>query len=79
MIHRIAVDKDYYKKGIGSALFADAIKEAERRAIKNIRIDTLKENYDMKRLIEKFGFLYCGVITLKRNGGLRDAFHKVIE
>ena len=79
VIHRIAIDKDYYKRGIGLALFKDAIEVAKKRKTRNIRIDTLKYNYDMKRLIEKFDFKYCGVITLKRNGGLRDAFHKIIE
>lgn len=40
---------------------------------KNIRIDTHHKNKQMKHILEKLGFEYCGVIYLE-NGDARDAY-----
>ena len=43
--------------------------------IPNIRIDTHKDNAPMLRLLEKLGFVYCGIIWVE-NGDERRAFQK---
>lgn len=40
----------------------------------NIRIDTHEKNEEMKHILKKLGFEYCGVIYLK-NGDPRNAYH----
>ena len=40
-----------------------------------IRIDTHEDNRTMRALLEKYGFVYCGVIFLE-NGDPRLAFQK---
>ena len=42
----------------------------------SVRIDTHHENV-MRKLIERNGFVYCGIITLS-NGELRDAFELIV-
>lgn len=46
--------------------------------IDNIRIDTHVDNKPMRHLLEKNGFVYCGVITLK-NKQKRNAYQKKIS
>ena len=44
----------------------------------NIRIDTHRDNLIMRHLLEKYGFVYCGVIYLA-NGDERLAYQKVVR
>lgn len=56
----------------------DVLKEALDYAFKqidNVRIDTHKDNKPMRHLLEKYGFNYCGIITLD-NKQKRLAFQK---
>jgi RimJ/RimL family protein N-acetyltransferase len=41
----------------------------------NIKIDTHRDNAPMRRLLDKLGFVYCGIIRLE-NGDERMAFQK---
>jgi len=43
----------------------------------NIRIDTHRDNAPMRRLLDSYGFTYCGIIWLA-NGDERMAFQKNI-
>lgn len=43
--------------------------------IRNIRIDTHKDNYAMQHLMDKYGFTYCGVIHLE-DGSPRIAYQR---
>lgn len=40
----------------------------------NVRIDTHENNQQMKHIIKKLGFKYCGIIYLE-NGDSRNAYH----
>lgn len=40
----------------------------------NVRIDTHKKNEQMRHILKKLGFKYCGIIYLD-NGEARDAYH----
>jgi ribosomal protein S18 acetylase RimI-like enzyme len=79
-IHRIAVSKDYYGKRVGSSLLDYAKEFALDNSLNNIRIDTHKNNIDMKKMLTRHGFSMCGVIKLRnKNNDLRDAYQLVIK
>lgn len=65
-IHRIASDGSV--PGIGQ----DCIAWVQER-YSNIRIDTHEQNEQMKHILKKMGFQYCGVINLE-NGERRNAY-----
>lgn len=75
-IHRIAVSKDFLKMGVGSKLIEYAVNYSRNCKVNNIKVDTHEKNYDMKKLIGKFGFVYCGVILLHEKNELRDAYQR---
>ena len=78
-IHRVAVKKEFYGKGVASRLFNKAFELCKEKNYWNVKIDTHEENYDMKKLLNKFGFVKCGIIKLRKKGEFREAFQKVIE
>lgn len=81
VIHRLAVKKEYYKKGLAVKLLTYAENLAKKEKIKSIRIDTSKENQPMLRLVEKMNYKYCGIIKLNKYLGEEDnrlAFEKII-
>ena len=48
----------------------------------SLRVDTHENNEPMKRILEKQGFEYCGVIFLDREpdvGAKRIAFEKILR
>lgn len=45
-----------------------------QRQYDNVRIDTHEKNEEMKHVLKKLGFKYCGIIYLK-NGDSRNAYH----
>lgn len=74
-IHRIAVSKEYYGKGIGYKLIDFAKDYCIFNNYKSIRIDTHNKNFDMKRMLERNGFVYTGIIKLRnKSNDLRDAY-----
>ena len=83
-IHRIATRKGYLKNGIASSLFKEAEQIAISKNIHNIKIDTHRNNFDMRNLLTKLGYIECGVITLLNRDDLtliereRIAYQKII-
>ena len=74
-IHRIAIKKEYLGQGLATKLITFAKEFAIKNNIFNIRIDTHNHNYDMKNLLLKNKFEFCGVIFLKnKNLEKRDAY-----
>lgn len=75
-IHRVAISV----ASRGSGISGEIIKYAENFAKENgknaIRIDTHEGNVVMRRMLEKHGFSYCGVIYLESGEG-RVAYEKV--
>ncbi len=74
-IHRICVDNAYKGLGLGGVCVRACEELARRNKIRNIRCDTHEENLSMRRMMEKNGFVYCGIIHLK-NGDPRVAYQK---
>jgi len=70
VIHRIARTRG--AKGIGAFCIDWCFGQ-----ILNIRIDTHCDNIPMLKLLEKLGFVRCGIIWLD-NGDERVAFQKVV-
>ena len=69
VIHRIAVK--YHGRGIVGFVYDHCF-----NIIKNLRIDTHKNNIPMQRSLEKAGFRYCGIIHIA-SGAERIAYQKV--
>ncbi|AMC94381.1 hypothetical protein AOC36_10475 [Erysipelothrix larvae] len=69
-LHRVATAQNRVNNGVGTHLF-EAIQSLYPNT--TIRIDTHRENLPMKRLLEKCGFVYRGIILLE-DGAPRDAF-----
>lgn len=66
-IHRIATNGK--ERGSGQYCI-----EWVQNQYQNVRIDTHDNNQQMKHIIKKLGFKYCGIIYLE-NGDSRNAYH----
>lgn len=66
-IHRIASNRK--AQGVGQACI-----EWVQKRYNNVRIDTHQNNQQMKHILNKLGFQYCGIIYLM-NGDSRNAYH----
>ncbi|MBQ9731215.1 MAG: GNAT family N-acetyltransferase [Bacilli bacterium] len=79
-IHRIAVSKSYYGKGVGSFLINYAKQYCLNNNFNSIRIDTHALNFDMQKMLTRNGFVRCGVIKLRnKNFDLRVAYQLVVK
>jgi RimJ/RimL family protein N-acetyltransferase len=78
VIHRIALDNEY--KGLGvSTEVIDTIEEwCVNKKVFSIKIDTHEDNKSMRRMLEKNGFVYCGIIFLL-DGNSRVAYEKLLR
>lgn len=61
VIHRLLVDPDYQKHGVGKAMFEKAI-ELTQKGYSSLKVDTHPDNHKMQALIIKMGFQYKGYI-----------------
>lgn len=77
VIHRTAVDMAYKGKGYASLFIKKAEELAKKENIHNLRADTHRDNHSMRRLLEKNGFVRCGIIYTK-DGSPREAYQKVL-
>lgn len=74
-IHRICVDNSFKGMGMGGALVRYAEEMARKNNIRNLRCDTHEGNTSMRRMLEKNGFVYCGIVRLS-DGSPRVAYQK---
>jgi RimJ/RimL family protein N-acetyltransferase len=77
VIHRIAIANDYKGKGVSTLVFREVEKWCLEKNIHSIKIDTHHDNQSMRKLLEKNGFSYCGIIYLL-DGNMRLAYEKVL-
>lgn len=73
-LHHVAVSQNYRGKGLGKTLLTSAIQQAQLLGFEDIRIDTYPANQPMLTLINKLGFVYCGMIFFPFEHGERKAF-----
>jgi len=71
VVHRLAVSPRYKGKGIAVTLMEQAEKEAIRRGIKFLRIDTNTQNQVAQNLFVKTGYVFAGEMNLEFRPGLR--------
>ena len=76
-IHRVAVAVRTRGKGVSTALLSYAASFARAHGRTSLRIDTHEGNVIMRRMLEKHGFVLCGVIRLE-NGDPRVAYEKTL-
>ena len=62
VIHRVVVDPDSQKQGIGLALFEFARTLAKTHHYLSIKVDTHPKNFKMQRLITKAGYVAVGYL-----------------
>ena len=74
-IHRVAIAVAMRGQGIATKLLAYAADFSTQQQMSSLRIDTHRGNVVMRRMLEKNGFTYCGVIYLE-NGTERVAYEK---
>ena len=77
-IHRVAIAVKNRGSGISGQLLAYAARHARKLGRASLRIDTHEGNVVMRRMLEKNGFTYCGVIYLS-NGDPRVAYEKTLD
>ena len=82
VIHRLAVDANVKNKGIATKILEFSEKICLEKKILSLKSDTHEDNEPMKKLLEKNGFSYCGVIYLDKEpdvGEKRIAYEKIIK
>lgn len=77
-LHRIAVRKNSHNQKIGTKLVLFAENIAKEKNIYSLKVDTHKLNTPMQKILLQNGYIYCGIITLKRTkeDNLRLAYEK---
>ena len=76
-LHRVAVSTAHRGSGISTAIIEYAESFARLLGKHSLRIDTHEGNTVMRRMLEKHGFVPCGIIHLE-NGDPRVAYEKVV-
>lgn len=76
-IHRVAISVSCRGSGLSGKIISYAADFAKNIGRKSLRIDTHRGNLVMRRMLEKNGFQYCGIIYLE-NGDERVAYEKII-
>ncbi len=77
-VHRVAISVKSRGSGASGELVKYACDTAARLGMRSVRIDTHEGNVVMRRMLEKNGFVHCGVIYLE-NGDPRVAYEKIVQ
>ena len=77
-IHRVAISVSSRGSGLSGKIVAYATEFAREQGRRSLRIDTHRGNVVMRRMLEKNGFVYCGIIYLE-SGDERVAYEKVLS
>lgn len=78
-MHRVALHPDVRGKGVAAAFVSEAERVALSQGAADLRCDTHEVNRNMRRMLEKNGFEYCGVIYLGLDGEPRVAYQKCLD
>lgn len=77
VVHRTCVSNASKGKGIGSLFFSKAKEICVENDLHSIRVDTHQDNLSMQRLLEKNGFVKCGIIYVQ-DGSPRYAYQLLV-
>jgi ribosomal protein S18 acetylase RimI-like enzyme len=75
VIHRLMVEPKRMREGFGAKLMEFAIDLIRKAGCESIKVDTHPDNFRMKNLLRRFGFLPTGYLASIH----RDAFELVLE
>ena len=64
VLHLLAVTPDIHRSGLGTRLLTEAVEISKSMGDLAMRLDTLPFNTPGRGLYERFGFSYCGDVTL---------------
>ena len=76
-IHRVAVPVAFRGTGVADAIIRYAADQAREAGRHSLRIDTHEGNLPMRRMLEKQGFQYRGIIFLA-DASPRGAYEKSV-
>ena len=76
-IHRVAISVSSRGSGLSGKIIGFAADFAKEKGRVSLRIDTHRGNAVMRRMLEKNGFQYCGIIYLE-SGDARVAYEKTL-
>jgi len=65
-LHRVALHTDMRGTGISGEIINYIKRHAEEKGSLSVRCDTHPGNLPMRKMLEKNGFIYCGIIHLGR-------------
>lgn len=77
VLHRLAVADGHKRQGIAGEFMRRTERLARERGTGSFRVDTHRDNGYMLRLIERHGFVRCGIVRYR--SGERIAFEKILE
>ncbi len=77
-LHRVAVSNQVKGRGAAGLFFDELKRQAVQRGLFILRGDTHRDNQPMRRVMEKNGFSYRGVIHLE-DGAERLAFEALLN
>ncbi|MDR0756342.1 MAG: GNAT family N-acetyltransferase [Tannerella sp.] len=78
VVHRMAVDDRFRQNGIASFIFEQVEEMCHRNGTVSFKVDTHRDNFPMRRFLEKHGFTCCGIIFL-HDGNERVAYEKLLN
>ncbi len=76
-LHRIAICNAKRGKGMASSIIEFIVQKCRDNKIHSLKVDTHKGNIPMRKMLEKHGFVCCGIIHLA-TGEERVAYEKLI-
>lgn len=76
-LHRIAICNLMRGKGVANVIIEFIVEECRKKNISSLKVDTHEGNIPMRKMLEKNGFIYCGIIHLA-TGEERVAYEKII-
>ena len=75
-VHRMAFEEEFRGKGLTETVFHEIEKLCRENGILTVRMDTGLENKRMQHVLEKNGFIKCGIVRYE--GNKRLAYDKLL-
>ena len=76
-LHRIALCDKARGKGIAPLIIEFICQKCRENGVASVKVDTHQGNLPMRKMLEKNGFVYCGIIYLA-TGEERVAYEKIV-
>ncbi len=77
VVHRLAVDPRYERRGFAREFFAQVEALALGQGIRSVKVDTNYDNAGMQHILATSGYVHCGEVTYPVSGE-RLAYEKVL-